>query len=314
MSAYSGRRNLDKKIINIAGCILIFASFIFIVKRFIALDADWKSLVAAPIFLLLVTMPFLNVTVIFLNSYCWGRSLSLFTSRQVCNGDIFAVYAKSNLAKYLPGNIGHYAARQMFASQIGVRQIHIALASVFEIGYSSCSMLVLSLLFSGNAVAELIGERFGGHKLIWFSALAVIAVASLMITGYRFRKNQYVAEIYLLAVTPRFWITIFRSVLLFAGSTFIIGAVFVLIMCQYVPVDFERAFLLIGGCTASYFIGFITPGVPDGIGVREAAMLLLLEPFFPGDKILLAAVIQRITMIIGDMVVFPISRLFQTDL
>lgn len=309
-----GRRNLNKKIINIAGCILILASFIFIVRRFIALDADWKSLADAPVLFLLVTMPFLNVTVIFLNSFCWGSSLALFASHPVYNGTIFAVYAKSNLAKYLPGNVGHYAARQMFASQIGIRQVHIALASVFEIGYSSCAMLVLSLLFSGNTVVGLIRGRFGSRAIGFFAVFVVVMVAALFVVGYKFRGNKYAAEICLLAAKPHFWLVMLRSFLLFVGSTLVIGAVFVLIMCQYVPVDFEQAFLLMGGCTASYFIGFITPGVPGGIGVREAAMLLLLEPFFPGDRILLAAVVQRLMMIIGDIVVFPISRLFQVDL
>ncbi len=303
---------MNKKIINTAGCILMIISFVFLLRRVAAMDVDWERLVDPAIIILLITMPFLNVTVIGLNAFCWGRSLALFSQSPVSNSDVFAVYAKSNLAKYLPGNVGHYAARQMFASQIGLRQVHIALASVFEIGYSSCSMLAVSALFSWDMLAKTVRMQFGDGVLFWVCG-AVVAVAGLFMAGYFLRRSKYAVEVRVLAARPQFWLTMLGSLLLFAVSTFFVGSVFVLIMCQYAAVDIEGIFMLIGGCTASYLIGFITPGVPGGIGVREAAMLFLLEPFFPGNQILLAAVVQRLTMIIGDMIVFPISRLFQTD-
>lgn len=302
---------MNKKIINIAGYVLIAVSFVFLVKRFASMDVEWDALISPSTLLILAVVPFLNVIVIFLNSFCWGRSLALFASYRISNGSVFAVYAESNMAKYLPGNVGHYAARQMFASQLGLRQAHIAIASVLEVGYSSCAMLALSLLFSADAVLGLLRGWFNGRTLAWIGVFAAVLFIALLAAGYVLRGNQYVAEIIKLAAEPRFWITMAGSFLLFVASTFVISAVFVLIICQYVAVGFEEAFLLAGGCTASYLIGFITPGVPGGMGVREAAMLLLLAPFFPEDKILLAAVIQRMTMIIGDVIVFPISRLFK---
>jgi uncharacterized membrane protein YbhN (UPF0104 family) len=54
----------------------------------------------------------------------------------------------------------------------------------------------------------------------------------------------------------------------------------------------------------------VTPGVPGGIGVREAAMLFILSPFFSSEAILLAAVAQRVIFIIGDVITVPISKLF----
>ena len=304
---------MNKKIINITGCFLIAISCVFLARRVVSMNVDWKTLVSPASMLLLVTMPFLNIAVIFFNSYCWGRSLALFTSVPIYNGNVFEVYAKSNLAKYLPGNVGHYAARQMFASRMGLSQLHIALASLFEIGYSSCSMLIISLLFSADAMSGLLRDQFGSNCFVWLGVLAVVTAVVFLITGYIFRRNKYIAEMITLAAQPRFWLTMLRSFGLFTISTLVIGAVFVLIMCQYVSVDFNDAYLLIGGCTASCFIGFVTPGVPGGIGVREAAMLFLLASLFPGDKIMLAAVLQRLTMIIGDALVFPVSHLFWID-
>lgn len=314
MSAYLGRDNLKKKIINIIGVVLIAASFVFIVRRFSTMSIKWGELLNPATLALLITMPFLSVTTMFLGSFCWKRSLALFTDREIYCGDTFVAYTKANLAKYLPGNVGHYAARQMFGSQMGLRQSHLVLASVFEIGYGTLSMLALSMLFSASAVITLFQERFGDNALVWVGAAIAAGVILLAIVGFAFRKNKYVAEIITLAVTPRFWLTMIGSFALSTASTLVIGALFVVIVSQYVTLDFQGAFLLVGGCVTSYFIGFVTPGVPGGIGVREAAMLLLLAPFFPSETILLAAVVQRVIMIIGDVIAFPISLLFRTNL
>ena len=125
--------------------------------------------------------------------------------------------------------------------------------------------------------------------------------------GYIFRKNKYVLEIIVLTKETRFWITNLGSLALFIAANFILGAMYVVIVSQFVELDFSGAILIIGVNTASTLIGLITPGAPGGIGVREAAMLLLLAPFFPSDAILIAAVIQRVILITGDVITFPFS-------
>lgn len=145
---------------------------------------------------------------------------------------LFSAYTKANLAKYLPGNVGHYIARQMFGAQIGLGQLHLALASLFEIGYSALSMLVLGLLFSASSVITLLQERFNGVSLVWIVAIIVAGAVILFVLGWVFRRNRYVTEIIILASKPRFWLIMFGSLALMSGSI------------------------------ASYFIGFVTPGVP----------------------------------------------------
>jgi uncharacterized membrane protein YbhN (UPF0104 family) len=201
----------------------------------------------------------------------------------------------------------------MFGTQIGVRQLDLALASLFEVGYSSLSMLALSLLFSASTVIALLKERFGDSLFLWCGLIVAAGAAALVTLGFFFRKNRFVAEIIKVARRPQFWLTMLSSFMLSMIPSLLVGATFIVVIGQFATVDFSNAFLLIGGCLASYFIGFITPGTPGGIGVREAAMLLLLSPFFPSDIILLAAVIQRVIMIVGDVVAFPIGLLLQTS-
>ena len=54
-------------------------------------------------------------------------------------------------------------------------------------------------------------------------------------------------------------------------------------------------------------IGFVTPGAPGGIGVREATMVLILSQVMPPLESLLIPVLMRMVTIAGDFVAFALS-------
>jgi uncharacterized membrane protein YbhN (UPF0104 family) len=54
---------------------------------------------------------------------------------------------------------------------------------------------------------------------------------------------------------------------------------------------------------AAWLVGFVTPGAPAGIGVREAALVALLSPITGNEIGLAAAALSRIMSVVGDAVV-----------
>jgi uncharacterized membrane protein YbhN (UPF0104 family) len=275
------------------------------------MEVDFSRLLTVPMISLLITMPFLTVIMIFMASYCWKRSLALFSGQKIYNGDAFEVYAKTNLMKYLPGNVGHYAGRQLFGVQLGLAQRHLALATLIEIGGQITSEVMLCLLFSANMLINLLISTFGVHVLAVCASIAAAAAAVVVTLAWVLRRNKYVSELLTLAKHLKFWITLLGVVLLGALSVVIVGVVFVSLVSQFVTLSFEEARLIMAGTIASYIIGLITPGAPAGLGVREAVMLTLLSPILPEDVILLAAIAQRVIMIIGDAITYPIGLLLK---
>ena len=64
----------------------------------------------------------------------------------------------------------------------------------------------------------------------------------------------------------------------------------------------ERAYRgVIGAATGAWFVGFITPGAPGGIGVREAAMNFLLSGAAPSWALAAAGVLTRVAQILGEL-------------
>jgi uncharacterized membrane protein YbhN (UPF0104 family) len=67
----------------------------------------------------------------------------------------------------------------------------------------------------------------------------------------------------------------------------------------------HNAFLIVTAYTTLWFIGFITPGVLGGIGLREA--MLMLSLYFPKEAILTSAVVQRFSMVLGDVLAWVLA-------
>jgi glycosyltransferase 2 family protein len=52
--------------------------------------------------------------------------------------------------------------------------------------------------------------------------------------------------------------------------------------------------------TAAWVLGFVVPGAPGGVGVREAVMIVLLEPTIGQADSVALALIYRISTTAGD--------------
>lgn len=303
-----------KKFINILGIVLVILSLIFVFRRVGALNMDFSRLLTPSNVALLSAMPFLSVMTIFFSSYCWRLVLSLFTYKRIPVGNTFAAYAKSNVMKYLPGNVGHYVGRQIFGSQIGINQFYLGTASALELGYSALSMILFTLLISARTVVEELHTRFGEHAILWIGALVGGGVAVLVAVAILFHKNRYIKLLLELLKTPRFWLIMTMSTLV----TWLVSIVYVMeyiaILGQYESFGFRTMGTIIAANFISIFIGYITPGAPGGIGVREAVMLALLSSNFPAEHILFASIVQRLISIVGDVITVPISLLFADQL
>ena len=71
--------------------------------------------------------------------------------------------------------------------------------------------------------------------------------------------------------------------------------------------DLGQVSILIGAFLLSWILGFIVPGAPGGIGVREAALTLFVGAYFPTDIALFGIVIYRLINVLGDFIAFAFS-------
>lgn len=99
--------------------------------------------------------------------------------------------------------------------------------------------------------------------------------------------------------------------MLFYSTMFIISG-FILFSVFYMlkPQSFSSYLLyqIIFVFTLSWVIGYIVPGAPGGVGIREAILIIMLSPTFGNQTAALGSLILRIVTIFGDVISFVISN------
>jgi hypothetical protein len=66
--------------------------------------------------------------------------------------------------------------------------------------------------------------------------------------------------------------------------------------------ELQSWFLILLAFSVSWILGFVTPGAPSGIGVREAVLLYMLSPLIGASHAFIVSILFRVVTISGDLV------------
>jgi glycosyltransferase 2 family protein len=70
------------------------------------------------------------------------------------------------------------------------------------------------------------------------------------------------------------------------------------------PVGGTEWALLTGAYALAWMVGFLLPGAPGGLGVRESAFLMLIAPAWPADVAFGIAMLARVANVAADAAIF----------
>ena len=59
----------------------------------------------------------------------------------------------------------------------------------------------------------------------------------------------------------------------------------------------------------AWLVGFVTPGAPGGIGIREALLSVLLANVVSPEMITVAVIFNRVVTVLGDLIAYPAAML-----
>jgi glycosyltransferase 2 family protein len=215
--------------------------------------------------------------------------------------------AISQMGKYLPGNVGHYLGRAALASEVGVPLTPIIGSTLIEIIWTVA-------IGSGLALLGVVIYLDARHPLVsydvvdWHLALAglTLAVAPWIVIAFfnrgfpRFSRRINRGE---LIAIPRLSTALFVGVLmclcfLMLGISLALQAWGVFGVSQPDVVAFTLLF------AAAWLAGYVIPGAPGGLGVREGMIVFLFSPVVgPGVAVGLGVTTRLLTML-GDGVAF----------
>lgn len=189
-------------------------------------------------------------------------------------------YGRSQLARYVPGNIFHFAGRQALGMAVGFSGWALAKSAVWELG----------LITGAGALFGLLAIPLYWNEISIQFALALFFCSFALSTFIIWRWSPFIASAF-----------VYQTAFLIVSGGVFSGTLAMIspgsIMLYWFPA-------VCGAYIVAWLAGLVTPGAPAGVGVRELVLLFLLKGFVAESDLLLAVVIGRMVTVLGDLLFF----------
>ena len=210
----------------------------------------------------------------------------------------------------MQGNVMHYVERNLFAGKLGISQKKIAASTVFEVFTLVSAAFLIGITVSFGQLQSAFYSVFGENYIRIIVGVIVAGIACVIVAGFIFKKKlvNMLAEYKL----SDFLLTYIGNVLLYMIVLITLGSVMVVLYC-YMGGTFQlrSAALIVSGFTIAWVLGFIVPGAPGGIGVRELVITLLLSSVVGESLIVTLSVTHRLITIVGDFMAYLVMLIIR---
>lgn len=298
-----------KKYYKVIGTIVTVIALVFVVKKIVTMDVDWSMFASGRIIALIGGCVLVQTAVILFMSMPWVRFVRILSGTNIPMKDALPVYTKSNLMKYVPGNIFQYVGRNQLAADLKISHVDVACATVLDIVCSMVTPLLLIVVLMGKNMLELIRAYSTNFLLVLGAGIAVLVLLLLLLRWKFCEPLQRYFEKYRKLLNRKILIRVLGVFLLYVVQYIISTAMYAVPAVFLFDVPAEKLGLFLGTYLFSWIIGFITPGAPGGIGIREAVMMLMCGSFLDTNTIMLYAVTMRLISTFGDIAAFLVGLL-----
>ena len=202
------------------------------------------------------------------------------------------VYLKTNVAKYLPGNVWHFWGRIQSLKDAGTSTSVAITGVVLEPLLMAAAALGIIVLNQASVTFQsliLLAVLIGVHPRVLNPILKRLTTAKL--------KQSKLATAFSGVELHHYpWRPLLGEVLF----VLIRGSGFLLAFAALEPVSLQHWGMILGSFSLAWLLGLIVPGAPGGLGVFEATALALLTPQFSGAIVLGTVTLYRLVSTIAE--------------
>ncbi len=218
------------------------------------------------------------------------------------------VYLKTNIAKYLPGNIWHFSGRIWAVTQAGGSLGVATLSVLLEPLLMAAAALLITLLGSQstNSIVQ-VGSFIGICVAIHPHILNLVIQLLRRLKRKRAREREGEATSILNSTLNTQHSTLLESYPLLPllgelGFLILRGTGFLFALKALTTVNPHSIPQLMSAFSLSWLLGLIVPGAPGGIGVFEATAIALLDKHFPAGLLLSVVALFRLVSILAEAI------------
>jgi hypothetical protein len=278
------------------------ATLFFVIKAF---KDRWQDVTAIQIehagWLMLASALLVTLLAHIWSGWVWSWILNIF-KQPIGQWQAILVYLKTNIYKYIPGNVWHFYGRIDRVSKAGGSLGVASLSVLLEPLLMAAAALIVALISSGIGLSQTATNIWilGLQILILVGVLIGIHPRILNLVIHRLSKSKKGAKEAKNVELDRYpWLPLLGELgfLMFRGSGFL------LTLLAIMPIGFDRIPQLLSVFSFAWLLGLIVPGAPGGIGVFEATAIALLPPTqFPSGAILSCVALFRVVSILAEVI------------
>lgn len=296
--------NYKKKLLKIIGVILSLLILWFMGNQFVKNWEDIKPYLSNMKIGWFIISIIMYAIVFLLTGYNWSYLLWKMDSK-LGKMDYLDIHMTSALARYIPGGIWNIVGKAYMCTNKGVEKrattISMILEYVFQIISSSLFLLFfIPILFANN------------NNSFWIVALArlliiltVIFIPNIIKVGIKVIGKVFKDDTSEINLEKKY---VYNVLGRYVGVWLLTGIGLIILVIAFSKVEILQGIYLILSYPISWVIGFLSPS-PNGMGIREGVLGVLLGNSYNYQLILLITLTSRIWTILGEIVAFVVFKL-----
>lgn len=300
---------MNKKWIKLIGNGLMVAALLYVIwQLWESRESLHQAFHGPEVILASIVVTLVYTGVVCCNALAYVHILHTVCGQSVGWRYVMPLYLKSNLYKYLPGNVMHYVGRNQIALDTNTSHAEVALASLLEIGLMVAATFSGGLLFSAKYIFQYALD-FISFRMIVFLGIAALCLIGVILIFFRKRLSELFARAKMLLQKNNL-IRLALVFLLLVVNFTVSGAIVLSLLVFMGATIAPSQYLAVTGISIfAWLIGFLTPGAPAGLGVREAMLSILLAGVVPQGLLAAVALIYRVITLLGDILSFLLFHL-----
>ena len=232
----------------------------------------------------------------------WFLSMRWLGDKLAHRALCYSIYGRTQIAKYLPGNVFHFAGRQIIGSQCGLSNSKMFGALCIEI---------LGLAGTAAVIASFSLQLFILPEWLVFIA-PILAILVLIISPVLllqiFRRLPPRMGFVMPTKTLKTQVfSFFRIYTLHFCQATCLGLCLWLIMIAINAGEAPSLQSSMAIAALAWVVGFVIPGASAGAGIREATLIFLLSSLIGEPNAVISAVVLRVITLLGDALFFIFS-------
>lgn len=238
-----------------------------------------------------------------LTTYGWFFTLNFLSHNKITFSESIALVNTSNLTKYIPGKVWSYALQMYWLAKLGFSKSRVLYVNLINLYVSLIAALILGvayLVFSPGTFPRAVILALLSVLVVFEAAFiaynAPLLRRLVMVLNTVFKRDIEVGS----SATSARLLAYLHAVYGIAAFSFGAGA-YALCFGIGFGIAHDRMFAVMAAFLISEVIGFIAVVTPGGLGVREAAMYLLLKDVSPEAFALILPLATRLVSMAADV-------------